>query len=86
MSTSYVVADLPATTGVKSEPGVDYDGKPAWDERDDPIYPPDGTVQLTISTEHGNTGINLALDQAEDLWGQRGNTIQTVMRERQPAP
>ncbi|MDE2986633.1 MAG: hypothetical protein OXT70_01095 [Chloroflexota bacterium] len=84
MSTSYVVSDLQPVIGVFSEPGVDYDAEPVFDDDNSPIYPPDGSVQLTFSTEHGNTGINLTLEQAEKLWGEVGNTIQAVKHQREP--
>jgi len=82
MSRSYVDTILPRILTVFSEPGVEYADTPTWDDEGNPIYPPDGSVQLVFGMEHGNTAINLTPDQAEELWGSLGNTIQKVKHER----
>ncbi|MDE2986678.1 MAG: hypothetical protein OXT70_01325 [Chloroflexota bacterium] len=87
MSATYVVADLPPISQVETELGVDYDADPVFDGDGEPVYPPDGTVSITVYGQtNSSLGINLSLDLAEELWGKLGKTIQAVKHERQPAP
>lgn len=85
MSESYVVGNVlqPQIARAKCEPGVDYEATPEFDDEGEPIYPPDGSVQIVFYAEaDGSVGINLDLDLAERLWGVLGHTIQTVKHER----